>query len=73
MYLLKDRTQIFNVIIDFITKIKTQFSTTICVLCTGKALEYTKKRFLVFVHLMIVYTRLLVLKLHKRMGLLKEN
>jgi len=42
-YLLKDRTQVFDVIKNFINEIETQFSTTAHVLHTDNALdEYTE-------------------------------
>jgi len=56
---------------QIINKIKTHFSTTIHILCTNNALEFTKKS-LIFLHLMVFYTRVLVHKLHSKMGLLKK-
>ena len=44
VYLLKDRTQVSNVIKNFINKIKTQFSTSMRVLRIDNALEYTQNK-----------------------------
>ena len=42
VYLLKDRTQVLDVIKNFIDEIKTHFSTIICVLHIDNALRYTQ-------------------------------
>ena len=42
VYLLKDRTQVLDVIKKFINEIKNQFSTIVRVLCTDNVLEYTQ-------------------------------
>ena len=43
LYLLKERSKVFSVIVSFFNEIKIQFSTSICVLRTDNALEYVKK------------------------------
>jgi len=52
VYLLKDNTQVSDVIKKFINEIKTKFSITIRVLHT-----ILKKKSLFFMHLMVFYTR----------------
>ena len=43
LYLLKERSEVSSVIELFFNEIKTQFSTSLCVLCTDNALKYVKK------------------------------
>ena len=67
VYLQKERIRVSAVIKNFINEIKTQFSTT-SILYNDIALEYTKKKYLIFMHLMGYYTKLFVYTLHSRMG-----
>ena len=48
LYLLKERYEVSGVIKLFFNEIKTQFSTSICVLQTNNALEYIKMMSLLF-------------------------
>jgi len=48
LYLLKNRSEISNVIEPFFNEIKNQFSTSIRVLCTDNALGYVKKDVSIF-------------------------
>ena len=66
LYLLKDRTHVSDVINHFIDEIKTQFSTFVrfCVLIM--LLSILKIVFVIFVHLMVYYTRIHVHTLHNR-------
>jgi len=67
VYLLKDMTQVSDVIKNFINEIKTQFSTVVRILRAGNAFEYTQNNDFHFCDLTVYYTRRLVHTLHNIM------
>ena len=66
MYLLKDKTQVSGVIKNFINEIKTHCPTTVRLLRSDNALEYTQGD-VFFMLLIVFYIRLLVHTLHNIM------
>ena len=73
LYLLKERSEVSNVIELFFNEIKNQFSTSIHVLRTDNVLEYVKIMCSFSVLRIGSFTKPLVITRHNRMRLLNEN
>lgn len=67
MYLLKDIFKIPHVLNSFCNEIKTQFSISLCTLCTDNALEFIQKNSTFFVNDRVLSIKTLALTHHSKM------